>query len=287
MSTLPSSRWSTSLREKILFDERGRFLRLWYLFACALARLGVRGAIEYLLAKLRRPGRATEPVSLSVGRGVRIALRDCHTDLAIFEQVMLLGDLRAGTAGAHAEYIIDAGAHIGCSSSCYALKYPRARILAVEAEASNFRQLCRNVEKIPAIRPLHAAVFHRSGQVIVTNPDDAAWGFRVANPDRDGPSPAPGSLIRAMTIGELIRFSGFPRIDFLKLDIEGAEQEIFEVDSQSWLPLVRVMTVELHDRLQPGCTASFEKAVSNIPHRLVKTLNNIIWINLSVPAPAR
>ena len=272
------------MENKILFDERYHFLRVCYLASRALVTLSLRGAIEYWFAKLRRSNRAAEPVSISVGHGVRVSLRDCRTDLAIFEQVMLLGDLVPGIAGVHPAYILDAGAHIGCSSIYYALKYPGAHILAVEAEASNFRQLCRNVENLSTIRPLHAAVFHHSGQVVVTNPGEQPWGFIVGNPDQAPPDSS--SMIRAMTIGELIQLSGFPRIDILKLDIEGAEREIFETDALSWLPLVRVMTIELHDRFKPGCTQSFENAISGTTHKLIRTLNNVVWINLSTPAAA-
>ncbi len=40
----------------------------------------------------------------------------------------------------------------------------------------------------------------------------------------------------------------------LKLDIEGAEKSIFSCDVEGWLPHVRVLCVELHDRLIDGCT---------------------------------
>ncbi len=281
MSSPPALPLREKLVRKILFDERFLLLRTPYLFGRALATLSLVGAFEYLFAKLRRSRRATAPASIAIGRGLRVSLRDCHTDLGIFEQVMLLGDLLPEKPGASPEYIIDAGAHIGCSSLYYALKYPRARILAIEAEASNFRQLSKNVEKIPAIRPLHAAVFHRSGQVVVTNPGDQPWGFQVGAPDQAALDS--GSTIRAMTLPELIQLSGFPRIDILKLDIEGAEREIFATDPQTWLPLVRLMTVELHDRIKPGCTESFQHATAGTPHELITTLNNTIWINRSVP----
>lgn len=275
------SAWRAACRERILFHERYRFLRLPYLFYRALLALGPTSAFTYLRAKLRRKHRSAEPVCIPVGRGLNVSLRDCHTDLAIFEQVMLLGDLLPGKTGAQPAYIIDAGAHIGCSSVYYALKFPDARILAIEAEGSNYRQLCRNAADIPAIRPLHAAVFHRSGHVVVTNPGDQPWGFQVGG--AEDLTTDHGQTIRAMTLDELISLSGFPHIDVLKLDIEGSEREIFAAGGQSWLPLVRLITIELHDRIKPGCTQSFEQAVCGMPHELIKTLNNVIWINRSVP----
>jgi FkbM family methyltransferase len=285
MNPATASRWRTKLERRIFFDQRRTFVQGFYLSCSALATLGLGGTLDYLLAKLRGTKRATAPASIRVGSGTIIALRDCRTDLAIFEQVILLGDCLPVEAGEYPEYIIDAWAHIGCSSIYYALKYPGARILAVEAAASNFKQLCKNVEKISAIRPLHAAVFYRTGQVMVTNPTDEPWGYQVGSPDQSPPDS--GSMIRAMTINELIQFSGFPRVDILKLDIEGAEKEIFETDAKSWLPMVHVMTVELHDHIKPGSSLSFQHAISDLPYELRETLNNVIWINLSAEAAGR
>lgn len=45
-------------------------------------------------------------------------------------------------------------------------------------------------------------------------------------------------------------------IDLLKLDIEGAEKEVFLHGSEEWLDQVDVIAVELHDRLEPGCRAA-------------------------------
>jgi tRNA1(Val) A37 N6-methylase TrmN6 len=45
--------------------------------------------------------------------------------------------------------IVDAGANIGMASIFFAQKYPDAKIIAVEAEASNFAMLARNVQPYP------------------------------------------------------------------------------------------------------------------------------------------
>ena len=279
MKSSKASSWKAALHQRLHFHRRYRFVRFIYLIYRALVAFGPRCAIAYLKAGMRLPSRRTEPAAIPLGHEVALALRDCHTDLGIFEQVMLLGDLSFEDDQLNPRYIIDAGAHIGCASIYYALKYPAAQIIAVEAEASNFSQLCKNTAGIPAIRPLHAAVFHRSGQVCLLNPTDQPWGFQFGG---QGESPTDSRpSVRAVTVAELIDLSGFPHVDILKLDIEGAEREVFASDSQSWLQQVRVMTVELHDRIKPGCTASFEKAVSTLPHETSKTFSNVLWRNLS------
>ena len=42
----------------------------------------------------------------------------------------------------------------------------------------------------------------------------------------------------------------FPRVDFLKIDVEGAEREIFS--SCDWMDKVKLLAIELHDRDCPG-----------------------------------
>ncbi|HZP59181.1 MAG TPA: FkbM family methyltransferase [Opitutaceae bacterium] len=267
------------MKRKVFFNSRYAVAQACYLLYRALFKLGPRGAWQYAAAKFRASGRRDQLASIKVASDLCVSLRNCRTDLAIFEQVMLLEDCRPKTAvGRPVEYIIDAGAHIGCSSIYFALQYPRACILAVEAAASNFGQLVRNTTKISSIRPLHAAVFHRAGEVVVINPESEPWGFQVGTlPENQ----SAGAAVQALTIDELMIRFGFPRVDVLKLDIEGAEKEIFQSDVSSWLPRVGSIVVELHDRFKGGCSESFYRAVAGMPHELRNNLNNVVWINRS------
>jgi hypothetical protein len=43
-------------------------------------------------------------------------------------------------------------------------------------------------------------------------------------------------------------------IDLLKVDIEGAEKEVFE--DCDWMQHVGCLVIELHDRSKPGCSAA-------------------------------
>jgi hypothetical protein len=53
--------------------------------------------------------------------------------------------------------------------------------------------------------------------------------------------------------------SGFDRLELLRIDIEGSEAEIFSQDCESWLPLVRAITIELHG---DQCREMFFKALA-------------------------
>src|SRR4029453_16016552 len=63
-----------------------------------------------------------------------------------------------------------------------------------------------------------------------------------------------------LTIDRLMRQYGWDYIDLLKIDIEGAEKEVFET-SASWIGKVGIIVVELHDRSKAGCSRSVYAAV--------------------------
>jgi hypothetical protein len=67
--------------------------------------------------------------------------------------------------------------------------------------------------------------------------DQAAWGNRIAT---DGH----GVLVPALTIEELCNQHGIEKIDLLKLDIEGAEEEVLE--NGKFLARTEHIIVELH-----------------------------------------
>jgi Methyltransferase FkbM domain len=60
---------------------------------------------------------------------------------------------------------------------------------------------------------------------------------------------------------DLLNRYNVPQVDILKLDIEGAEREVFAHNAEQWLDKVRVIGIELHDRWVPGCSRAFYQAV--------------------------
>ena len=52
-----------------------------------------------------------------------------------------------------------------------------------------------------------------------------------------------------------MRRHGLRSIDLLKVDIEGAEHELFAQASDAWLSATRCIVVETHERFRPGVTA--------------------------------
>lgn len=173
----------------------------------------------------------------------------------MFEQIFLSPELVLD-GSYHPRLIVDAGANIGLSSIGLARRYPRATILALEVESSNFELLTRNSAPYPNIRPLRLGLWSHRSHLAIANPEDEKYGFRVV----EVPAATPGS-IEAVGVAELLRLTSTSRIDLLKIDIEGAEMEVFQTGSERWLGSVDAMVIELHDDLRPGCRAALDSAI--------------------------
>ena len=180
-------------------------------------------------------------------------LTSCHS---CYEQVILGREYDIDFQN-QPSFIIDCGANVGFASLYFHKVFPAARILAIEPDPSNFGMLVANTKGIDNITPIHAAVWHDSTYLQIDNSAGGAWGRRVKPSLNEAISER--ALVKAVTIAELISQFAFPSVDLLKLDIEGAELELFSADVQ-WLKKVSVIAIELHDRFRPGCTAAFNEA---------------------------
>src|SRR5690606_3455742 len=61
--------------------------------------------------------------------------------------------------------IVDGGANVGYAAVWYARRFPGARILAVEPDASNLKALRENVGGLDNVIVLEGAVWHESGKL--------------------------------------------------------------------------------------------------------------------------
>jgi hypothetical protein len=53
--------------------------------------------------------------------------------------------------------------------------------------------------------------------------------------------------VEGYTMTEILDYSGFKRVDLLKVDIDGAERELFSMRDLSWLACVDAIAIEFHE----------------------------------------
>jgi FkbM family methyltransferase len=169
------------------------------------------------------------------------------------------------------QLIIDAGANVGYASVFFANRYPQARILAIEPDTDNFRLLQHNTRAYPNIRCMQCGIWSRNTNLRIENPQDEPWAFRVVETDV-----ALGS-IAAVTLERLMQQAGAQRIDVLKMDVEGAEREIFAAaNCRLWLEKTDTLIAELHEQISPGTAAAMEKAIDGLHFKRAKLGENVI-----------
>ena len=201
-----------------------------------------------------------------------ITLRSGTSDLATFEQVFVWEDYDQSVNQALA-FIIDGGANIGCATIHFANRFPNARIVAIEPDAANFEMLARNTSPYANVSLIQGGIWHKRAWLKIANPDDDNWRLQV------GEAEAGDGAIAAVTITDILAEAGVSRIDLLKIDIEGAEREVFSTGYQEWLDKVDILVIELHDRFKPGCSAAFYSAIAHYEFSETQKGEHVILVN--------
>jgi FkbM family methyltransferase len=195
------------------------------------------------------------------GTSHEVSLRLRGSDYAAFSQVFLAREYDSPNLPDHAAAIVDLGANIGLASLFFGLRYPHTRILAVEPDTGNFAALTANTAPLRGrIRCQLAAAWNADGEISLHTRGAAGqpllpWAVQV--------SEMPGqSQVKSCTVPTLLDLSAFAEVDILKVDIEGAELEIFSHNALAWLPRVKLIIVETHDRFRPGSEAAVRHALA-------------------------
>lgn len=148
-------------------------------------------------------------------------------------------------------YVVDVGAHIGTFARLAHRRWPRAAIACIEPHPDNLEALGANVGDFAHIVP--AACTYQPGPLKLLSSifegSDNTGASRVV--PEAAATPRPGYAdqplaVDTITLEGLVERLGWPRIDVLKLDCEGAEESILAAADLDRLR-VRVIVGEWHD----------------------------------------
>jgi FkbM family methyltransferase len=229
--------------------------------ATLVANLGVLPAVIFKYQDLRHRRARAGPPYVLYSRHARHPMR-CRpntSDVDVFQQIFGFREYRCLDNVRDASLIIDCGANVGYSTAYFLTRYPRAKVIAVEPDPDNFAVLEANVAPYGArCRAIRSAVWSsKTGLVMNEEPfgDGREWA-RTVRPIRAGEAP----LMTAVDIGTLLEESGMDRISIMKIDIEGAEAEVFSANYERWLHRVDNLVIELHGE---RCKRVFAQAIEH------------------------
>ena len=137
--------------------------------------------------------------------------------------------------------IVDLGANAGFSVRLWRQQFPQARVIAVEPDPGNFSACKKNADALGDnnhVQLVQACVSDRAGKVYL---DRSAEECAFMMTDQKI-----GEPIDALPLTTILdQCNAAQNVDILKVDIEGAERELF-ADCTVWIERVGSIMIELH-----------------------------------------
>lgn len=185
-----------------------------------------------------------------IGESVQFKLRTNFYDRWATRQVWERGDYDDDSLPIHpADIVVDIGAHIGAFSVWAAKRAPQGRVYAFEPNRENYDLLVENVRLngLTNVETFHAAVSDREGEAVLFHSKYSSVSHSFfESGDRDC------ATVRSISLAGIMESNRLDRVDYLKVDAEGAEYLILLNAPPETLKKVNRIFIEFHDSLDHG-----------------------------------
>lgn len=182
-----------------------------------------------------------------------LKLRNGSSDYKVFQQVFINGEYKplldvVDLNGIEVKNIIDAGANVGLATNYFLQRFPNARVICIEPDKNNFQTLELNVQQRKEnVRLYNKALWYKNESLFLTDQfrDGEEWSRSISTSKR-------GSLseVEAITANELVEENSLATIDLFKIDIEGAEFELYRnSENLEYLNSTKVIAIEVHKEI--------------------------------------
>lgn len=193
---------------------------------------------------LQIPSQSTAPGLVKVG-GMSLVTSDRATAKFLLREVFI-EETYGPKLSREDPIIIDCGANCGFATAFFKILHPKATIVAIEPSPSTFKQLEHNARanNWQQVQLIQAACGYQRDFVDLIESNFSSL-ISSSNPLRSCGSPVKVPVIE---VSKLI--TQFERIDLLKLDVEGAEHDVFKnlVETKCFLSIDR-LAIEYHHRM--------------------------------------
>ena len=172
-------------------------------------------------------------------KGSSVSIRRGTTDIEILLDLLAFERYMPEEFDGSEKTILDLGANIGVTTAHFAVGFPQSKVIGVELEKGNFDLAEKNTRFAKdRARVLHGAVWSFSGVVPFGGVKEDAYAVSTSG--------ASSSKVQSFTVEELMREHHLGAVDYVKMDIEGAEYQVFLEGDPTWLQKVKSMMIEIH-----------------------------------------
>ena len=148
------------------------------------------------------------------------------------------------------DIVVDVGANIGVFTQ-YAEHKKAKKVYAFEPDKENYRCLLKNMSTIT--EPYNIAITSKDGDVML-NIDSFSGGHTIYGYDNNNSKTGKKIEVPCRSIMSLLEDKTIPNIDFLKIDAEGSEYDIFNNLTTDILKNIRCIAMEYHHMVLFGIT---------------------------------
>tara|TARA_B110000902_G_scaffold261516_1_gene336447 strand:- start:397 stop:1236 length:840 start_codon:yes stop_codon:yes gene_type:complete len=185
------------------------------------------------------------------GKEFKFDLKKESSDADVFDQIILEEEYKSIVSllmkNKNKLNIVDCGANIGLTSLYLKAFFPNSQIVCLEPSEDTSNRMLNNfsINGYNDINVLKKGLWSTVTKVKGDNSfrDGLDWSFRLvpAKPEED-------TLFETTTVSEIVKNHSMECIDFIKIDIEGGEDDVFsEKADLAWLERVNLIAIEIHD----------------------------------------
>ena len=164
--------------------------------------------------------------------------------------------------------ILDAGSQIGLATLFFSEYFPKARIVCCEPSTDNLEILRLNTAHLPNVTVLHCALGRRTAAGNILQPVASDYA-NVKVVENDSGS------VPIYDYKELLKVSGVPSFDLIKIDIEGSEYAFISSMDDEELARRKWIVGEVHgvdewlllDRLAKHFVIDIRKTMGDRPSK--------------------
>jgi FkbM family methyltransferase len=200
------------------------------------------------LQELSSSGRPDDPPRQVALKSLRypILVRPATEDAATIVENVIREEWGRFRPARQPEWIIDAGAYIGDTTAYFLSRFPGSKAIALEPNPPSYEMARENLKPYGDRAILLKKGLFSAEQVSYLSGD----GLNASIGDM-------GLTIDCTTVLSLLEQFAIPRLDILKMNIEGAEEAVFLGRPEAWLSRTDLLILETH-------TPQIESLVSHV-----------------------
>ena len=187
------------------------------------------------------------------------------------------------------EVLFDIGGHIGSASVHFAQRFPNAKIFTFEPAPDNFELLKLNTEPYPNVRAFNFGLGSNTGTFQMAGRQDGLDTGARSLLKEVVPTAGRTIEVHVKSVREFLEENQIGKVDFIKIDTEGAEYDILTAFPVEVLKEVQWMIGELHDfrdfdllaHLSPWFHIGLDKAKVRFRYSCFRAVNRALVARLN------